>query len=260
VRKKDPRVNHPSFPDTFRQLAVEFGVQYYLAARYAVVAQLVPVCGSLAHHAIEMLLKACLAKDDPGDKIAEYRATYGHKLDRLWREFRTRNSRLNPDPAFDALIGELDRFEDIRYPDPLVLDGGNLDIGLVESDPPTSGGPAQTHRRFTVLRDSVSNLLQVAATIKNDAFAEEREIRFISPMIEIDDPRVAFRVTATGRRIPYVHFSLANRAGALEIDEIMVGPGQSQDTLQSSVTAALEDNHVNGRCRVTGSHIPYREI
>jgi hypothetical protein len=28
------------------------------------------VWGSIAHHAIEMLLKSCLAKDDSGDKIA----------------------------------------------------------------------------------------------------------------------------------------------------------------------------------------------
>jgi hypothetical protein len=177
VRKKDPRLNNPSFQSTFRQLAAEYGIQYYLAARYAVVAQLVPVCGSLAHHSIEMLLKASLAYNDPGETIAKYRRTYGHKLDRLWREFRTRNHQLNLDPAFDRLITELDRFEDIRYPDPLALDGGHLDIGLVEPNPPTSGGPSPPNRRFNLYLPALARLVSVLMKATGISAAHFEEIR-----------------------------------------------------------------------------------
>jgi hypothetical protein len=114
-----------------------------------------------AHHAVEMLLKASLAKDDSGGKIAEYRDTYGHKLDRIWKEFRARNPRLNLDPTFDGLIEELDRFEGIRYPDALVLNGGRLDIGLVEPDPPTSGGPSPPHRTFILYLPVLARLASV---------------------------------------------------------------------------------------------------
>jgi len=36
--------------------------QYYAAARFAVHAGCIPVCGNLFHHAVEMLLKGGLAK------------------------------------------------------------------------------------------------------------------------------------------------------------------------------------------------------
>jgi len=177
MRKKDPRVNDPSFRDWFRQLAAEYGVQYYLTTRYAVVAQLVPVCGSLAHHAVEMLLKSCLSKDDSGDNIAEYRNTHGHKLDRLWKEFRRRNPQLNLDPSFDGLVEELDKFEDIRYPDPLVLDGGHLDIGLVEPDPPSAGGPSPSHRRFNLYLPALERLASVLIKATGISTTHFEEIR-----------------------------------------------------------------------------------
>jgi hypothetical protein len=42
-----------------------------------------------------------------------------------------------------------------------------------------------------IFQKCLSNLLQVAATIKNERFIEEREVRFISPMINITDACVA---------------------------------------------------------------------
>ena len=38
-----------------------FGFQYYVAGRFAVIAQFSPVAANLLHHAIEMLLKGELA-------------------------------------------------------------------------------------------------------------------------------------------------------------------------------------------------------
>jgi len=47
-----------------------FGFQYYLAGRYAVAAQLLPVAANLLHHAIEMLLKGELTHLDEKQRRA----------------------------------------------------------------------------------------------------------------------------------------------------------------------------------------------
>jgi hypothetical protein len=53
------------------------GIQYYIAARSAVMAQLLPVCGTLFHHSVQMLLKLAyqrkMSRRDLGKR-------YGHRL------------------------------------------------------------------------------------------------------------------------------------------------------------------------------------
>ena len=56
-----------------------------------------------------------------------------------------------------------------------------------------------------MLQKNLSDLLQVAATIKDEVFAEEREVHFISLMMDIGDDRIAYRDGKT-TRIPYVQF------------------------------------------------------
>jgi len=110
-----------------------------------------------------------------------------------------------------------------------------------------------------VLQNSLSDLLQVAATIKNEAFAEEREVRFISPIINSGDDRISYRAGRT-TRIPYVQFRLVEGDDDLAIHEIMVGPGPAQDLMQSSITGVLKENKAKGPCIVSLSEIPYREL
>lgn len=109
-----------------------------------------------------------------------------------------------------------------------------------------------------VLQNCLSELLQVSATIKHEAFAEEREVRFISPMINIDDDRVAYRVKGT-TRVPYVHFRLVNGEDNLAIRQIMVGPGSTQNLMQSTITRVVNENRLKEPCIVSCSQIPYRE-
>jgi hypothetical protein len=110
-----------------------------------------------------------------------------------------------------------------------------------------------------IFRNCLSDLLQVAATIKNDGFIEEREVRFISPLINITDPKVSYRPGKT-TRIPYVEFQLADAAGDLFVHEIMVGPGPDQAGMQSSTISALKNVAVKGPFNVSRSKIPYREL
>lgn len=91
--------------------SMTLGVQYYVAARSAALvgATLMPVCGNLYHHALEMFLKAGLSRKY---SLAEL----NHKLFDIWNEFKADF----PSTAFlqfDTTIVGIKEFEDIRYPD-----------------------------------------------------------------------------------------------------------------------------------------------
>jgi hypothetical protein len=86
--------------------------QYYAAARFAMHAQCMPVCGNLFHHAVEMILKGGLARKRKLSELEVMR----HDLRRLWRAYKDDFH----DPTLkrhDKTISDLNKFEDIRYPD-----------------------------------------------------------------------------------------------------------------------------------------------
>ena len=174
MRKQDPRFNDSSFP-IGSPLSSAFSITLRRVARVA--AAFNPLCGSIAHHAIEMLLKSCLAKDDSGDQIAEYRKTYGHKLGALWKVFRSRNQHLNLDPEFDLIIEELNKWDEIRYPDQLVLEGGHLDIGFVEPDPPSSGGQHPRFKLYLPALERLASVLIKATGISGEAIRAQAATR-----------------------------------------------------------------------------------
>ena len=91
-------------PETEDAKAAYFGlgVHYYVVARYAAFAQLVPVCGNLFHHAIEMFLKGYLAHHGEAEL-----KKLGHQLTVLWREFKYEVGDAALDP-FDTVVKELD--------------------------------------------------------------------------------------------------------------------------------------------------------
>jgi hypothetical protein len=93
---------------------MQTGSQYYTMARFAMHAQCMPVCGNLFHHAVEMLLKGGLARKRTLSDLRDM----GHKLKVLWRAFKADF----PNPTLkrhDKTISDLDKFEDIRYPNPI---------------------------------------------------------------------------------------------------------------------------------------------
>ena len=101
--------------DTIATYCMQTGSQYYTMARFAMHAQCVPVCGNLFHHAVEMLLKGGLARKRP---LSDLKDNMGHNLKVLWREFKLEF----PDRTLrrhDKTISSLNKFEDIRYPDPI---------------------------------------------------------------------------------------------------------------------------------------------
>jgi hypothetical protein len=52
--------------------AIRYDLNYYVAGRFATAHHFNPVSANLLHHAVELLLKACLAHDDPLEAILKY--------------------------------------------------------------------------------------------------------------------------------------------------------------------------------------------
>ena len=105
----------------FGQLAI----QYYVAGRSAAIDQILPVCGNLLHHAVEMSLKAALTD---GLTMPELKKL-GHSLPKIWAAFTTSFPEANV-PAFNQAVVELDRFEELRYPDSILAKGAMIEFVL----------------------------------------------------------------------------------------------------------------------------------
>jgi hypothetical protein len=117
----------------------KFGSQYYVAGRYGVFAGLMPVAANLHHHAIEMFLKGALSKSM---SLEELKRKLGHRLPKIWTKFKRQAS----DPSlnrFDKIIKELNKFEDIRYPDEILRRGAGMMFDI------TKAGAAQSFIKGT---------------------------------------------------------------------------------------------------------------
>ena len=179
--KRTPTELDQSRAQSFWGLSVESGIQYYIAGRFAMFAHLTPTAGNQMHHAVEFLLKACLARQDPEDpaksdtwqEILKYPRRYGHHLEKLWAEFKRRN----PDPALaahdDVIVG-LNRFEDIRYPNDLIENGAMLTVSMVEVPPGerTRGLLMSPDRIFQLELPRIDRLVQLLfkASLYNPEF------------------------------------------------------------------------------------------
>jgi hypothetical protein len=109
-------------------LFFDSGTQYYIAGRYAAFAALNPVVGNLMHHAIEHLLKGGLAK---AKSLSELKKL-GHYLPGIWHAFKAQAN--DPNLArFDSVISTLDKFEELRYPDCVLLNGAQSLINITKA-------------------------------------------------------------------------------------------------------------------------------
>ena len=138
------------FAGMYRGLYIKFfdwGIQYYVAARFCSMAKLMPVNGNLYHHAVEMLLKGQLSKKLPPEELKK---RFGHNLPALWQAFKHEvpNETI---ARYDVVITELHRFESIRYPDVVFREG----MGLISSwnrtpEPPAPQGIFANVPRYSI--------------------------------------------------------------------------------------------------------------
>jgi hypothetical protein len=142
-----------SYRESYWQHAIEYALAYYVSGRFAVHAQIF-VAPNLLHHAVELLIKANLSVTDTAGQIRKYghKSSYGHSLNTSWAEFKRRSADQSLN-AYDTVIAELDKFENVRHPDKLVDGGGMFSVGLAEPTAPntvTVGETPARHHWFVV--------------------------------------------------------------------------------------------------------------
>jgi hypothetical protein len=116
---------------------MKLGVQYYVAARSAVMARLLPVCGNLYHHSLEMFLKAGLSRSLP---LRDLQNRFGHKLPKISTAFKAQFSPAGQLDDFDETITKLHQFDDIRYPDKVLTLGAQMIVEWAAAPVPGTGG------------------------------------------------------------------------------------------------------------------------
>lgn len=128
-----------SFRESYWQYAIRYGLQYYVSGRFATAQRFTPVCANLLHHAVELLLKAFLSRDDSRETIEMYRyghssGGYNHDIRLLWAEFKKRQT-APVEGEFDGVISALHDFQEIRYPETLILNGATISINPFVEQP-----------------------------------------------------------------------------------------------------------------------------
>jgi hypothetical protein len=165
-----------SFRKSYWAYAVRYGLQYYVAGRFAATHRLTPVLANLLHHAVELLLKACLSNDDAIETIKKYRQRYSHDILKLWDAFRSR--KLDPGLVeFDEIIAALNDFEEIRYPERLIENGANMGIDLFVEEPKRINGqePGRSYYLSLPPIDRLMGLLFEASNANPEVFLREIE-------------------------------------------------------------------------------------
>ena len=134
----------------------DLATKYYVAARLAARAVLLPVHGNLFHHAVEMYLKGALVGTLPMEQMKK--PPYSHDLTALWDRFKTKEA----DPAlarFDPTIQALHEFESIRYPDKIVDKGMLASVAWQPHHAVTASGSAKMPPKYEFIIVEIDNLV-----------------------------------------------------------------------------------------------------
>ena len=157
--------------------AIDYGLQYYVAGRFATANRFTPVCANLLHHAVELLLKACLSNDDSRETIENYgdrKRGYGHNILLLWDAFKEKQTAPVP-VEFDAIVAALHDFEEIRYPEKLIQNGARITINPLVDEPICDNGnePEPSYSLSLPSIDRLMGLLFEASHANPKAFLHE---------------------------------------------------------------------------------------
>jgi hypothetical protein len=140
-------------------------MQYYIAARVsAVLVGLMPVCGNLYHHAVEMFLKAGLCRKYSMRDLAN-RNRFGHCLPNLWETFKAdfASAALR---RFDTVITTLQKWHEIRYPNKILQEGAQMVVVWVEDTAHTTvSSPPGYEVNGTTIDNFVITILDILRKI-----------------------------------------------------------------------------------------------
>lgn len=165
--------------DPYHFLDLAFG--YYMTGRFAVINGLY-VAPNLMHHAVELLIKFTLLKDESESQrsaaTARLGQRYRHRLNALWNRYKQHVAPANLS-RFDQVIADLDRWEDVRY--------GGFPAGIsVAKSMGLVRAPAQTSRPtdgYVLGLDEVDDLITAmfGASGINPPFVGKRYAHTVLP-------------------------------------------------------------------------------
>jgi hypothetical protein len=141
--------------------AIRYGLEYYVSGRFATAHGFISVNANILHHGVELLLKACLAKDDPIEKIRLYgnpKKGYYHDIVQLWQEFKLRQ-KVPPPVEFDAIVEGLHEFEHIRYPEFLIRDGAMIRIDIFDVENLPDENPGMREKQYALKLPQIDRLM-----------------------------------------------------------------------------------------------------
>jgi hypothetical protein len=153
--RKSPK-DQPADAGDLRQRYFDAATQYYAAGRFAVVNGLVPAAGNFFHHAIEMYLKGSLCQQTNGRK----RRKLGHPLGRAWRRFKQELGDAALD-EFDGVIGELERFDDLRRPETVARLGTEVSFSFATPAPTRAARVGRPVPKYVLVVDEIDRLVAV---------------------------------------------------------------------------------------------------
>ena len=130
------------------------GTQYYVAARAATIAGLLPVPGNLFHHAVEMFFKGDLSQELSASALK----ALGHRLTRIWAAFKKKHNDRTLS-SFDLRIRALDKFELIRYPDAIAARGMYATISVGPFTPTIESASGRTPPGFHLVVQELDHLV-----------------------------------------------------------------------------------------------------
>jgi hypothetical protein len=153
-------------------LFMQSACDYYMAARFVMHAQSVPLVGILFHHAVERFLKAGLVRKRQLSELKDI----GHDLKKLWRAFKGDFPSADL-TGHDKTISFIHKFETIRYVDGIAKYG--MGVTAAWSGPAgevkTYGG-LNTPKQYTLVVSDVDDLVADVFKVcnRNPAFFTTR--------------------------------------------------------------------------------------
>ena len=140
--------------------------QYMASGRFSALAHCLPVAGNILHHAIEMFLKCVLVKTLTLKELK----SLGHDLNTLWARF----VELHPDPrngSLNSAVAELEKFERLRYPDSVVLEGMQASFTVARAHfSPLPPGPQPPYHLVLEDIDAIAYAAAKASGLSSAAF------------------------------------------------------------------------------------------
>ena len=145
----------------------QLATQYYASGRFAALSGILPVCGNLLHHAVEMYLKGALAS---ALDLNALRAL-NHNLVQIWE--RTKQVYPDADLApFDVTVTRLNLFERLRYPDAVLREGAQMRLTRLRSEWLPMPNTERPEPDYDLVLEDVDELVKMvfAVSKQNPAF------------------------------------------------------------------------------------------